>query len=371
MTDWVERKKGTERRAGEGQQLREWEYEGSGTQWCDDKACNDYTQQVENVNVTWRHVCIFTLHRILNFLPIGFYHYPTISVWNLWLYEYWLKNVTHCIIICILFYISGLLCTAAADKCLSSPCRNGATCLDHLGDYVCLCPKGPVWYMGKNCDELYDACIMAPCTNCTSKPGTDNFTCHCPDGFTGPNCTQDVDECQSNPCKGIQSYCVNGVNGYSCHCPLGSGGEVCQDNVTTCSKETCQNGGTCIDIPDTGHQCWCAAGYQGSLCEVNIDECHSEPCQNGAICKDGINAYQCFCVPGFQGYHCDLDINECASRPCQNNGTCVDDVDHYRCDCNPGFKGKTICIWKKLLWLAGVFYSRVLSSDLMRDSSLF
>ncbi|XP_040010213.1 protein crumbs homolog 1-like isoform X3 [Xiphias gladius] len=193
--------------------------------------------------------------------------------------------------------------------------------------------------MGKNCDELYDACIISPCTNCTSSPGAVEFTCHCPDGFTGLNCTQDVDECHSNPCIGIKSYCVNEINGYSCHCPTGLGGEECQDNVTTCSEEKCQNGGTCVDINDIGHRCQCAAGYQGTNCEENTDECQSEPCQNGAICKDGVNAYQCFCVPGFQGYHCDLDINECASRPCQNNGTCLDEVDHYMCDCAPGFKG--------------------------------
>ncbi|KAM8886098.1 protein crumbs homolog 2b isoform 2-T2 [Spinachia spinachia] len=198
---------------------------------------------------------------------------------------------------------------------------------------------GPVLYMGKNCDELYDACIETPCTNCTSTPGTNEFTCQCPDGFTGLNCTQDVDECQSNPCKGIRSNCVNRVNGYSCHCPLGLGGEDCQNNVTTCSQVSCQNAGICMDVPDIGHGCQCAAGYQGRNCEENIDECQCEPCQNGAICKDGVNAYQCFCVPGFQGYHCDLDINECASRPCQNNGTCQDEVDHYRCDCTPGFKG--------------------------------
>lgn len=241
----------------------------------------------------------------------------------------------------ILFFISGLLCTAAADKCLPSPCNNGGTCLDNLDEYVCLCPQHPVYYMGKNCDDLYDACILAPCTNCTSTPGTAEFICHCPDGFTGLNCTEDVDECQSNPCKGPRSLCVDEVNGYSCHCPLGFAGDDCQDNVTTCSEEKCQNGGTCMDVPDTGHRCQCVAGYQGRNCEVNIDECHSEPCQNGAICKDGVNMYQCFCVPGFQGYHCDLDINECASRPCQNNGTCVDDVDRYQCECAPGFEGQT------------------------------
>lgn len=239
----------------------------------------------------------------------------------------------------ILFSVSGLLCTATADRCLPSPCNNGGTCLDNLHEYVCLCPQSPVWYMGKHCDDLYDACIRAPCANCTGTLGTGQFTCHCPDGLTGLNCTQDVDECESNPCKAPRSHCLNGVNGYSCHCPVGLAGENCLDNVSTCSKETCQNGGTCTDVLDTGPQCQCVPGYQGKNCDEDIDECHSEPCQNGAICKDGVNMYQCFCVPGFQGYHCDLDINECASRPCQNNGTCVDEVDHYECECAPGFEG--------------------------------
>uniref|UniRef100_A0A3Q2QLH1 Protein crumbs homolog 2-like n=1 Tax=Fundulus heteroclitus TaxID=8078 RepID=A0A3Q2QLH1_FUNHE len=221
--------------------------------------------------------------------------------------------------------ILGLLCTAAADGCLSSPCNNGAKCVDHRGKYVCLCIKGPVWYMGKNCDELYDPCILAPCTNCT-----------------GNSCEEDVDECQSNPCSGVKSNCLDRVNGYSCHCPLGLGGEDCQDDVTTCSKETCQNGGTCLDIPDLGPQCQCADGFQGMNCEEDVDECKSDPCQNGAICKDTVNGYQCFCVPGFQGYHCDLDINECASQPCQNNGTCQDMVDYYVCACAPGFEGNAL-----------------------------
>ncbi|XP_069022251.1 LOW QUALITY PROTEIN: protein crumbs homolog 1-like [Embiotoca jacksoni] len=243
------------------------------------------------------------------------------------------------LIVTMMMFKLGLLCTAAAENCLSSPCHNGAACLDHLGDYVCICPKGPVWFMGKNCDKLYDTCAMAPCANCTSTPGTREFSCLCPDGFTGLNCTQEVDDCLSDPCQGVRSVCMDGLNEYSCHCPVGSGGEDCQDNVTICTEEMCQNGGSCVDVLDAGPRCRCADGYQGNRCEENIDECRSEPCQNGAICKDGVDGYQCFCVPGFQGYHCDLDINECASRPCQNNGTCLDEVDRYRCDCAVGFKG--------------------------------
>ncbi|XP_034025619.1 protein crumbs homolog 1-like [Thalassophryne amazonica] len=242
------------------------------------------------------------------------------------------------VFVTMVMFTLGMLCTVTADMCLSSPCRNGATCVDYMTDYGCICPKEPV-YMGKNCDELYDACIRAPCANCTSKPGTEEFTCYCPHGLTGPNCTQEIDECQSSPCEGVRSHCVNQEDGYSCHCPIGLGGERCLDNVTTCSQQTCQNAGTCVDVPDIGFQCQCPAGYQGRSCEENIDECQSEPCQNGAICKDRVDGYQCFCVPGYQGYHCDLDINECASRPCQNNGTCLDEVDEYKCDCAQGFKG--------------------------------
>ncbi|KAM4607826.1 protein crumbs homolog 2-like [Polymixia lowei] len=250
-----------------------------------------------------------------------------------------LSKYQRTVLLTITMFKLGLLCTASADTCLSSPCSNGATCLDHMGHYVCLCPRGPVWYTGKNCDELYDACVLAPCANCTSTPGTDAYTCLCSDGFTGANCTQDVDECQSNPCEGVRSHCVNKVNGYSCHCPFGLGGEDCLENVTTCSEEACQNEGACVDVPDVGRRCQCVPGYQGDDCEEDVDECRSQPCRNGAICKDRVNAYQCFCVPGFQGFHCDLDINECASRPCQHNGTCVDEVDNYSCDCAQGFKG--------------------------------
>ncbi|KAM6965369.1 protein crumbs homolog 2b [Aplochiton taeniatus] len=243
------------------------------------------------------------------------------------------------VLLTMMMFKFGLLCTAAAERCLSSPCHNNATCLDRIGDYVCLCPQGPVWYMGKDCDELYDPCVLAPCANCTSTLGTDAFTCHCAEGFAGLNCSLEVDECQSSPCEGVKPRCVDRVDGYTCHCPLGRAGEDCQDNVTVCSDQPCRNQATCLDVPDGGHQCRCAPGYQGRDCEQDVDECHSQPCQNGAICKDGVNRYQCFCVPGFQGSHCGLDINECASRPCENNGTCADEVDHYRCDCALGFKG--------------------------------
>ena len=70
-------------------------------------------------------------------------------------------------------------------------------------------------------------------TNCTD--------CSCPAGFTGYNCSIDIDECLNSPCE---------------------------------------NGATCIN-KNGSFTCTCAAGYTGSLCNMDIDECDDSPCENG------------------------------------------------------------------------------------------
>ncbi|KAJ3591845.1 hypothetical protein NHX12_006976 [Muraenolepis orangiensis] len=67
-----------------------------------------------------------------------------------------------------------------------------------------------------------DACAASPCRNggmCVSY-GRQEFTCHCQQAWTGPTCTQDVDECERNPCPS-GSRCVNTRGSFSCECPLG------------------------------------------------------------------------------------------------------------------------------------------------------
>ncbi|KAK2818785.1 hypothetical protein Q5P01_024346 [Channa striata] len=242
------------------------------------------------------------------------------------------------VLLTMMMFKWGILCSASSDKCLSAPCQNGATCVDTMDDYACICARDGVRYMGKNCDDLYDACFFAPCENCTSTPGTTEYHCICLEGLTGDNCTEEVDECQSNPCAKPRSLCVDQLNGYFCRCPAGFGGQDCRTHVTDCIDEPCRNNGTCVLQPE-GFKCHCAPGFKGQTCEEDIDECLSEPCQNGAICMDGVAEYHCFCVPGFQGYNCEIDINECASRPCENNATCINEKDHYECECLLGFSG--------------------------------
>ncbi|XP_077593267.1 protein crumbs homolog 2a [Stigmatopora nigra] len=232
----------------------------------------------------------------------------------------------------------GILCTAIPAKCLSEPCQNGATCVDTSDDYACICDSEGLRYMGKNCEQLYDACSFAPCHDCLSTPGLAEYRCICPDGLTGDDCTEELNECLSNPCRGPRSLCVDQFNGYFCRCPPGFGGPGCHRRVTDCVDRPCRNGGVCVLRPQ-GFECHCAPGYEGETCREDVNDCLSEPCQNGALCVDGVAEFHCFCVPGFQGHNCDIDINECASRPCRNSATCINEKDHYKCECLVGFEG--------------------------------
>ncbi|KTG34823.1 hypothetical protein cypCar_00018775 [Cyprinus carpio] len=231
------------------------------------------------------------------------------------------------VLLTMMMFKWGIFCSGSSDMCASSPCQNGATCVDTMDDYVCLCSREGVRYMGRNCDELYNACVFAECEGCVTEPGTEHYTC-----------PEDINECESGPCVGVLYECVDELNGYKCLCPPGFGGEDCSRRIIDCIDEPCLNNGTCRRIVD-GFECTCLEGFRGETCEENVDECDSHPCQNGAICVDGTNQYHCFCVPGYQGHNCEIDINECASRPCWNNGTCINGKDQYLCECLLGYTG--------------------------------
>lgn len=60
----------------------------------------------------------------------------------------------------------------------------------------------PFYLLGKYC-EKQNLCASSPCANsgtCISLPGGD-FKCHCPKGFQGKTCSEDVEECNTMPCQ--------------------------------------------------------------------------------------------------------------------------------------------------------------------------
>ena len=68
------------------------------------------------------------------------------------------------------------------------------------------------------------------------------FQCVCPAGYTGRDCSFDVDECTSSPCQN-GGQCVNKVNAYSCTCRAGYTGTNCENNINDCLPDPCRNGG--------------------------------------------------------------------------------------------------------------------------------
>ncbi|KAK4472435.1 hypothetical protein MN116_003689 [Schistosoma mekongi] len=204
--------------------------------------------------------------------------------------------------------------------------------------------------------EIFNACSNNPCHSngyCISNQNG-GFYCRCLHGWTGSDCSVDVDECHlssTSPCE-HNGVCINSPGSYQCLCPPGYYGSRCENEVLECALNPCKHDGTCIDLVN-GFQCICPLGYEGSTCEDEINECSSSPCKNGAQCEDLINSYACHCLPGWTGTHCENRLRPCAnSSLCLNNATCIDLVttdedvemnestDPFVCLCAEGFRGK-------------------------------
>ncbi|KTF92353.1 hypothetical protein cypCar_00008339 [Cyprinus carpio] len=226
---------------------------------------------------------------------------------------------------------TGEMCQVDIDECASTPCHNGAKCLDRPNGYECECAEGV------NCEINHDDCASNPCQHGTCEDGINEYKCVCKPGFTGERCTEEINECSSNPCLS-GGTCVDKVNGFQCLCPVGSHGPLCHSGADHCSPMPCLHG-ECFDQQD-GYLCACKSGWEGKNCDREKNECQSNPCQNGGTCNDRLNGYTCVCARGFAGFNCEININECDSNPCMNQGTCVDGVNSYICHCTLPYTGR-------------------------------
>ncbi len=62
---------------------------------------------------------------------------------------------------------------------------------------------------------------------CFSQDLVEDFMCACPPGFTGKNCSVEINECfPNNSCPG-NSTCIDELDSYSCTCNTGFEGDNC------------------------------------------------------------------------------------------------------------------------------------------------
>uniref|UniRef100_A0A2K5YFS5 Sushi, nidogen and EGF like domains 1 n=1 Tax=Mandrillus leucophaeus TaxID=9568 RepID=A0A2K5YFS5_MANLE len=119
--------------------------------------------------------------------------------------------------------LTPLLC-AERDECRAHLCRNGGSCRNLPGAYVCQCPAG---FVGVHCETEVDACDSSPCQHggrCESGGGA--YLCVCPEGFFGYHCETASDPCFSSPCGG-RGYCLASNGSHSCTCKVGYTGKDC------------------------------------------------------------------------------------------------------------------------------------------------
>uniref|UniRef100_A0A8C6SDU1 Crumbs cell polarity complex component 1 n=1 Tax=Neogobius melanostomus TaxID=47308 RepID=A0A8C6SDU1_9GOBI len=121
---------------------------------------------------------------------------------------------------------TGLLCQESTDRCLSSPCVFG-NCSSMSGEYKCDCELG---YEGHQCESEVNVCENSNCSNgATCLQGLKNYACLCPQNLTGQYCK--LPQLPVAACIGGRwNYsCYNGGNcskdDNSCHCLPGFIGE--------------------------------------------------------------------------------------------------------------------------------------------------
>ncbi|XP_035666994.1 uncharacterized protein LOC118409788 [Branchiostoma floridae] len=153
-----------------------------------------------------------------------------------------------------------------------------------------------------------DPCDPDPCQNggvCTSSG--DSYTCECVDGWGGPDCQTDDDECAANTdnCH-EQATCTNTDGGFDCNCNGGftGNGVTCTD-VDECAADTdnCHEQATCTNT-DGGFECNCDGGYTGNgVTCTDVDECaaNTDNCHEQATCTNTDGGFDCNCDEGYTG----------------------------------------------------------------------
>ncbi|XP_041379174.1 neurogenic locus notch homolog protein 1-like, partial [Gigantopelta aegis] len=297
-------------------------------------------------------------------------------------------------------------CTIDINECQNAtyPCDTNAVCGNTVGSYTCTCKVGfsgdghtctacqsNIKY-GSNCIK---SCSDRNCANSRSTCDANTGACDgdCKQGWRDVDCTQDINECEQNPC-GLNANCTNTNGSYTCACRTGYSGDghSCTDINECLNQKSCDINANCTNT-DGSYTCTCQAGYSGdgNNC-TDVDEClEQKPCDTNASCSNTDGSYICACLKGFSGdgktctacvenvryglncrklckdrkcssrnsscnsstgtcdngcqvgwngSECTHDVNECTEQnPCDMKAECSNTDGSYTCVCHSGYSG--------------------------------
>ncbi len=266
--------------------------------------------------------------------------------------------------------LTGPQCSYDIDECLTGTHTCQYQCVNTFGAYECKCPPG----MSINFKDNR-TCVGVSCDPpCLPDQGScvGDGRCECKQGFQGPSCEFDIDECAIGT-SGCDHDCVNSFGSYQCICRPGYELDL-SDNRTCvprgCNPECVLGQGECLN-----GRCKCRKGFQGRACEEDIDECTTELANCQDRCLNTHGSYRCECLKGFeldprdnqtciplacpstchpsrgncvrgecrclQGYRgptCEEDVDECqeGKHTCEHN--CLNTYGGFECICNEGYR---------------------------------
>uniref|UniRef100_A0AC34R210 Uncharacterized protein n=1 Tax=Panagrolaimus sp. JU765 TaxID=591449 RepID=A0AC34R210_9BILA len=124
---------------------------------------------------------------------------------------------------------TGETCLTDIDDCVPGACANGGRCIDRVNGFECNCNS--TGYVGAQCTEDVDECSLQLISNycinglCQNSPG--KYNCQCEEGFIGPKCNM-INPCLPDILNRTLHNCVHGICRDPVVVTLPSGREVAQ-----------------------------------------------------------------------------------------------------------------------------------------------
>ncbi|KAK3612288.1 hypothetical protein CHS0354_011006 [Potamilus streckersoni] len=250
----------------------------------------------------------------------------------------------------------GVKCEIDVNECekQNGGCPEHSHCININGSKECVCTTGYIKTVSGNCEACDGKHYGRDCANeCTcfltnaQECNNVNGTCICRDGWQGPNCTKDLDECE-NPttCSKPNTRCSNTHGSFVC---------ACNDGYRIKDKLECQDIDECLEGIDNCSQacentlgsfkCTCASGFSGdgvkcTECEIGHwgIGCKMDCSCNGTNSLGCDKSTGCLCFGNWTGIYCNQDTDECSIPDvCPKNSHCVNSIGSFSCLCNPGY----------------------------------